>query len=124
MIARVVGRVELDEVDHLEARTAEEPEELAVRELPLDPDFVGPLQAAENALRAQERLAGRPFDLGRAEDRERRVAEKPEAAAGTEQPVRLGKPAVRVAPDARAVLRDGEVEALRLERDVFGARLE
>ena len=36
----------------------------------------------------------------------------------------LGDPEVRVAPDAGAVLGDGEVEALRGERNVLGARLD
>src|SRR4029078_6832704 len=103
---------------------AEEAEELAVRELPLDADLARPLHPAEAALRPQERPAGRRPLLGRAEDRERRVAEEPEASSGPEQAVCLGQPAVRVAPDARAVLRDREVEALRRERGVLRARLE
>ena len=37
--------------------------------------------------------------------------EEDEPSTGAEQPVRLGDPAIRVAPDARAVLREREVEA-------------
>ena len=124
VVGRVVGRVELDEVDDVEAGAPEQAEELAVRQLPLDADLVGPLEPAEAPLRALERLAGRRLLVGRAEDRERAVAEEPEAPAGPQQPMRLGQPAVRVAPDAGPVLGHGEVEALRRERDVLGARLD
>ena len=40
-----------------------------------------------------------------------RVRHEHESAAGPQQPVRLGHPGVRIAPDARAVLGDREVEA-------------
>ena len=71
VVDRVVGRVELDEVDDVEPGAAQEPEELAVRELPLDADLARPLHPTEAALRPLERLAGRRLLVGRAEDRER-----------------------------------------------------
>ena len=54
----------------------------------------------------------------------RAVAEEPQPTAGAQEPKRLGDPEVRVAPDARAVLRDREVEALVRKRNVLGARLD
>ena len=76
----IVGRIQLDEVDDVEARPAEEAEQLAVRQLPLDADLARPLEPAEPTLRAQQRLGRRPF-VGSAEDRERAVAEEPEPSA-------------------------------------------
>ena len=48
------------------------------------------------------------------------VDEEDQPAAGPQQPRGLGDPRVRVAPDARAVLGDGEVEARVRERHVLG----
>ena len=48
--------------------------------------------------------------VGAAEDREDRVDEEDELAAGAQQARRLGDPGVGVAPDARPVLGDREVE--------------
>ncbi|HWF75193.1 MAG TPA: hypothetical protein VG186_17740, partial [Solirubrobacteraceae bacterium] len=59
----------------------------------------------------QETLAGGAVLLvGEGEHGQDAVDEKDEPASGAQQPRRLGKPAVGVAPDARAVLGDGEVE--------------
>ena len=55
-----------------------------------------------------------------AEQQQRMPSEEDQPPARPEQPSRLGDPAVRVAPDRRAVLREGEVEALVAERRPFG----
>ena len=123
MVDRIVGRIQLDQVEDVEARPPQQAEQLTVRQLPLDAGLAGPLQATETALGAEE-LFARHSLAGRAENGERAVAEEPEPTARPEQPVRLGEPEVGVAPDAGAVLGDREVEALGGQRDVLGARLD
>ena len=123
MVDRLIGGVELDEIDHVEARLAEQPEELAVRQLPLHAHLARPFETTEPPLRAQQRL-GRGALVGRAEDRQRAVAEEPEPPARAKEPMRLGNPAIRIAPDARPVLGDREIEALRGQRNVLRTRLD
>ncbi len=66
----------------------------------------------------------RGLHVGGAEDHERRVAEEHEPAAGPKQPGRLGDPAVRIGPDRRAVLGQGEVEALGRQSRLGRIRLD
>ncbi len=106
MLLRIVGRVELDQVDDVEAGAPQQAEQLAVRDLPLDALRVGPLEAPEAALGALEgRAELLRLEVGRAEDRDRAVAQEPEPTARPQEAVGLGDPLVGVAPDARAVLR-------------------
>ena len=83
---RVVGRVQLDEVDDIEPRAAEQAEQLAVRDLPLHPVLTGPFQSPETALRPLKRFGRRAFD-GRTKRRERAVTEEPEPSARAKQTV-------------------------------------
>ena len=55
VVLGVVGSVELDEIDHVESRPPQQPEELAVWELPLDTLVALPLETAEAALRTLQR---------------------------------------------------------------------
>jgi len=112
MVDRVVGRVQLDEVDDIEPRATEQAEQLAVRQLPLHANLTGPLHSPETALRPLKRFGRRAF-VGRTKSRESAVTEEPQPSAWAKQSVCLRYPAVRVAPDAGAVLGHGEVEALR-----------
>jgi hypothetical protein len=57
----------------------------------------------------QRALAGRAVEWRR-DDGHRVVAEEHKRPAGAEQPVRLGQPEIRVAPDRGAVFGDGEIE--------------
>ena len=50
--------------------------------------------------------------------------EEDESPSRPKQPRSLGQPARRVAPDARAVLRDGEIERRVGQRNVFSTRLD
>ena len=52
------------------------------------------------------------------------LRQEDEPTARTEEPVRLRDPAVRVAPEARSVLGDGEVERCVGERHLLGVRLD
>ena len=101
---------------------AQQPEQVAVAELELRRAVVLPVEPVQAALRALERL-GRALEV-RAENRERRVAQEDELAAGSKQARGLGDPLVRVAPDRRAVLGDDDVERRVRERDLLGVRLE
>ena len=105
---------------------AEHADHLAVGEVELDRGavLVVPLDAVEPELRAREAL-GRHLGVGRgAEHDQRRVGQEDEPAARAQQPRRLRDPALRLAPQARAVLREREVEARVGQRDRFGVRLD
>ena len=123
VVDRVVRCVELDEVDDVEAGPPQQAEELAVGQLPLDADLAGPLQPAEPRCGRRSVSPGGPPRPARRGSRAC-CCGGTRAAARPQQPIRLGEPAVRVAPDARAVLGDGEVEALGRQRHVLGARLD
>ena len=53
----VLGRIEFNQIDHIEARAAEQAEQLAVRQLPLHPDLAWPLESPEPALRPLEHFS-------------------------------------------------------------------
>ncbi len=83
----------------------------------------GPLETVHSEMVAQQGLAGRPH-VGEREHPHVRVAEEYEAAAGSQDPPRLGDPGVGVAPDRRAVFGDGEVEARVAEGRPLGVRVD
>src|SRR6188472_4270142 len=118
----VCWRLNLDEVDDLEAVRAKEAHPVAVTELELNTVF-GPFEAVHAELPSQEPLPGRTL-VGRAEYCERRVAEENETTARAEEPRCLGNPPVGIAPDACPVLRDDEVRARVGKRHVLGVRLD
>ena len=60
----------------------------------------------------------------RAQDQQRRVGEEHEPPARAQQPRGLRDPALRLAPQARAVLREREVEARVGQRDRLGVALD
>ena len=70
--------------------------------------------------RSSRSAAGSPSVSRAAHDRQRRVDEEHEPPARAQQPRRLGDPLVRIAPDARAVLGDREVEARVVKRRLLG----
>src|SRR5262249_41793141 len=92
------------------------------REVVLDA-LIRPLEAVHPELGTLERLHRSDVLVGGAKDDERRVAEEDELTALTEQPRRLGDPAIRVGPDRGAVLRDDEVERCVCQRHVLSERL-
>src|SRR4051794_24242936 len=123
---RAGRRAQLVERLDLEASLAQRADHLAVRQVELDrgPLGVVPLDAVEAELRAREAVRG---DLGpgrRAEDDEDGVGEEDEPAARAQQPRGLGDPALGLAPQARPVLRQREVEARVRERDGLGVGLD
>ena len=73
---------------------------------------VGPLEAVHAEVVAQQAVARRlVLGVGRAEHQDRAVDQEDKLSAGPQDPRRLGDPAVGIAPDAGAVLRDGKVES-------------
>src|SRR3954447_18507870 len=117
----VGGRLDLDQVEDLEAVRTQQPDPVAVREVVLDA-LVRPRKAVHPELRTLQCLHRGDVFVGRAEDDERRVAEEYELAGRTQQTSRLRDPAIRVGPDRRAVLRDDEVEGRVRKRHVLSER--
>ena len=112
------GSLDLDQVEDLEAVRAQQADPVAVREVVLDAAVRPRKRCIPNCGRCSVSSPAASSSR-RAEDDERRVAEKDELAAGPQEPRRLGDPLVRVGPDRGAVLRDGEVERGVGERDVL-----
>jgi hypothetical protein len=79
----VIRRVELDEIDDIEACATQEAEQLAVWKLPLHSVFVRPLKAPQPALRPLQRFSRRAF-IRCAQNREGAVAKKPEPSTGSQ----------------------------------------
>ncbi len=77
-------RLDLDQVQDLETVGAQQPDPLAVREMVLDA-AVRPLEAVHPELGTLQRLDRKDVLLGRAEDRQGRVAEEDELAARAQQ---------------------------------------
>src|SRR5947209_4786941 len=110
VIRRVLVGEEFDEVEKFEAVRAQETHPISVAQLELDTLVRSlPFQPMQSALRALQRLGGRPF-FGRAQNCECRVAQEHELATWSQQAGRLGYPFVRIAPDRCTVKRDSEVE--------------
>src|SRR4029078_5310432 len=78
----------------------------------------------EAALRPLERLGRRIGLLDRTEDVERAVGQEHEPCSRAKYAVPLAYPEVRIAPETRAVLGDGEVERSIGQGDVLGIRLD
>src|SRR5262245_36797032 len=98
-------RPQLDQVEHLQAAVAKEPDPLADGQRELHRLVVGPLEPMEIEVVAQQAGVGSALAVRRAQRQQRAVLEEHQFATGAEQPRRLGDPAVGIAPDAGAVLR-------------------
>ena len=94
-----------------------------MREVELDPLVVGPLEPVQAELATDELFRRRPA-VGRAEDDERAVDEEDQPTAGPQQASSLRDPAVWIAPDRGAVLREGKVESGIRKRHLLRARLD
>ena len=125
-LLRVGGRLQLVQRLDLEAGLAQQADHLAVGEVELDRRAVGvvPLDAVEPELGPGEAVRRQLGLWRRAEDQQRRAGEEDEPAARAQQPRGLRDPARRLAPQARAVLRQREVEARVGQRDVLGVGLD
>src|SRR5262245_17830719 len=111
----------LDQVLDVEPAPAQQPDHVAVTEVKLHRLVVRPLEAVHAEEGPQQPLGGRQAILvGQAEHELDGVGQEDQPPSRTEQPRGLGDPDVRVAPDARAVLRDREVERRTGQRDVLG----
>src|SRR5512145_743084 len=102
----------------------QEVDPLSVRAEELDAVLEGPRDATEILLRPLQPLAGIARLVGCAEDHEHAVREKDEPAVRAKEPRRLRHPSLRIAPQARAVLGDREVEGRVRKRYLFGAGLD
>ena len=87
----------------------------------LDPRIVGPLEAVHTEVVVQQLLRGRPVGLvvRPAENGQGAVRQEDKPPARPEESRRLGDPAIRVTPQARTVLADGEVEGACGERHLL-----
>src|SRR5436190_1840002 len=116
---------ELEEVLDLKPAAAEQPDHVAVAEVELDRVVVGPFEPVHAEVRPEQPVRGGQVVLvGDREHDHHRVDQEDQLAARAQQPGRLGDPGVRVAPDAGAVLADGQVEAGVGERRPLGIRVE
>src|SRR5436309_14058855 len=121
----ILRGLDLDEIQHLEAVRAQQPDPVAVTKVELDaPLGAFPLEAMHAEVGAQQPLLGRQFLVRGAEDHERPVRQADQVTPGTEQARGLGNPPVGVGPERGAVLGDGEVEAFVGKRDRLSARFD
>ncbi len=126
MVNRVLGRVQLAEIEHVEPGTPQDLEQLRVADVELGARsdlVVGPVQAVHPLQRPDQLL---PYVLGvrRAHHLEVGASHEHELAAPSEQPSGLRDPAFRIAPQRRAVFGEGEVERRIREWHVLGVGLE
>src|SRR5439155_14760455 len=114
---------DLDHVNDLEPGCDQQPYEIAMSQLELGLFCVGPIHAVHAELRPLQFLLDLPR-VGRAQDRERRVAKEDELAVWSKKPRGFGDPLVWIAPDRGAVFRDREIEGGPRKTGGFGVRLE
>src|ERR671935_182511 len=112
---------QLDEILHLEVMSTQEPNPIPVAEVELDGLVVRPFEAMHPKVVAHEPLLCRnTLRLRHAQHENRAVDEEDELATGSQEAGSLGKPAVRVTPDAGPIFADGEVETGVGQRDLLG----
>jgi hypothetical protein len=110
------GRISINPVTsrslgHLEVAVAEQGDHLAWRQVEFDRVLAGPFHPVHAEERPQKLVARRDrLVVGAAEDREDRVDQEDELVAGAQEARRLGDPGVGLAPDARCVLGDRDVD--------------
>jgi DNA-binding PadR family transcriptional regulator len=115
-------RPELNEVFHLQAATPQQADHVAVAEVELHRLIIGPFEPVHAEVGPQQPLGGRLIiGVRDGEHEQHRVHQEDQLPAGAQQPGRLGDPRVGITPDARAVLRDGQVEAGVGEGCLLGA---
>src|SRR5256885_16590483 len=73
---------------------------------------------------SDQTVRGRIFGVRGAESEEGAVLQEDQMASGPQEPHALGDPAVGIAPYARAVLGDGEIEARVGQRDLLGVAVQ
>src|SRR3954469_17151531 len=123
---RIRRRLQLVQRLDLEAVLSQHAQHLAVGEVELDrvAVLVVPLDAAEAELRPHQPVGRDQRARRGAHEQQRGVGEEDEPPARPQQPRGLGDPALRLAPQAGAVLGEGEVEARVGERDRLGVALD
>src|SRR5439155_26576514 len=104
--AATLGRPHLDERLDLQAVGAEEADPLTVRQVELDGAVVRPLDAVQAEQVARQPIRRLLGVVGRAEQAQQPALEEDEHPARSQEARRLGDPAIGIAPDARAVLRE------------------
>src|SRR5438105_209571 len=87
----------------------------------LDLAGVRPVEPMHAEIVAPE-LRTRATELSHRQHEDRAVTQEDQPAARPKQARRLRDPAVRVAPDARAVFGENQIEALLPEGNLFGVR--
>src|SRR5439155_8789901 len=101
---------ELDQVFDLEPIASQHANPVPVREMELDPRVAGPLDAPHPERWTEEPFAGDSVLRRHAEREEHGVHEEDQLAAGSQDPRRLGHPAIGIRPEAGAVFRDRQIE--------------
>jgi hypothetical protein len=115
-------RPELDEVLYLQAAPPQQADHVAVAEMELHRLIIGPFEPVHAEVGPPQLLGGWLITVvGDGEHEQHRVHQEYQPSAGAQQPGRLGDPGVGIAPDARAVLRDGQVKAGVGEGGLLGA---
>src|SRR5712692_9602492 len=118
------GRLDLHEVQNLEAIGAKEPYPLADGQGEIDRLVVGPLQPMQPEVVPDQPVRGRILAVGSAQIEEGAILEKDQMAPGPEEPDRLRDPAIRITPYAGAVLGEREIEARVRQRDLLGIAMQ
>src|SRR5438093_5010434 len=112
--------LQFDQRLDLEATGAEEADPVSVWQVELDRAVVRPLDAMHTEEVADQAVLGALGVVWGAEQAEQPALEEDELPAGAQEARRLGDPAVGIAPDARPVLGQHEVEAFRAQRRTLG----
>src|SRR5712692_5241065 len=118
------GRLDLHEVQDLEAIGAKEPDPLADGQGEFHRLVVGPLQSMQPEVVADKTVRGWILTIGSAQIEEGAILEKDQMAPGPEEPDRLRDPAVGITPYAGAVLGEREIEARVRQRNLLGIAMQ
>ena len=98
----------LHEILDVEAARPQQADPVAIPEAEIHRGVSRPLEPVEPEVRSHQAVGRRFLTVRRAQVQDRSVHQELKPAAGPEQARRLGNPAIRVGPDARAVFGDRE----------------
>ena len=118
------GRTNLDQSLQGKAARPQLTDPLTVRRMELDSVVGAELRAVALEIVAHEGSAGLVTVFRRTRGHHCARREEDQHAVGLEKAMRFRQPATWVGPETRAVFRNGQVEAIPVERNTFGVRLD
>jgi hypothetical protein len=113
-------RLNLDEIIEHEARCAEQANPVAMSHVELDRAVRLEFDGVSREVVAHKTIADLAAFRGHARHKKRTAREEDQPPFRSQQPVGFRQPSARVAPEARTVLRDRQVETLVVERHQLG----